>query len=159
MKFSKAQIINAQKAIIEIQEQIIKANAASARTYKAELKVTVKLYGKAMDNWLSAMDMAAGHARDKKKIWAQRNDAVRNYNAIHQLASYAAVPPLQHYDLPENMSLDPSKEYDFNVESTVLESGKVKNKIIVFAKSPPSQDFKKNKKRRKKTKCKNIKLK
>ena len=117
MKFSKAQIINAQKAIIEIQEQIIKANAASARTYKAELKVTVKLYGKAMDNWLSAMDMA------------------------------------------ENMSLDPSKEYDFNVESTVLESGKVKNKIIVFAKSPPSQDFKKMKKKRKKSKCKNIKLK
>ena len=137
------------KAIIKIQEQIIKANAAAARTYKAELKVTVKLYGKAMDNWLSAMDMAAGHAHDKKKIWAQRNDAVRNYNAIHQLASYAAVPPLQHYDLPENMVLDPSKEYDFNVQSTVLESGKVSNKIKICPKSPPPQDFKKNKKRRK----------
>ena len=145
-------IIKDLKAIIKIQEQIIKANAASARTYKAELKVTVKLYGKAMDNWLSAMDMAAGHAHDKKKIWAQRNDAVRNYNAIHQLASYAAVPPLQHYDLPENMVLDPSKDYDFDVQSTVLESGKVSNKIKISPKSPPTQDFKKKKKRRKKTK-------
>ena len=159
MKFSKAQIINAQKAIIEIQEQIIKANAASARTYKAELKTTVKLYGRAMTNWLTSLDMIAGLERDKKNVWAQRNDAVRNYNAIHQLASYAAVPPLKHYDLPENMSLDPSKEYDFNVESTVLESGKVNNKIIVFPKSPPSQECTKKKKRRKKTKCKNIKQK
>ena len=150
--YTKPQIINALTAIIKIQEQIIKANAASARIYKAELKVTVKLYGKAMDNWLSAMDMAAGHAHDKKKIWAQRNDAVRNYNAIHQLASYASVPPLQHYDLPENMVLDPSKEYDFNVTSTVMESGKVKNKITVFPKSPLTQDFKKKKKRHKKSK-------
>ena len=37
------------------------------------------------------------------------------------------------------------------VESTVLESGKVKNKIIVFPKSPPSQDFKKKSKKRKKS--------
>ena len=159
MKFSKAQIINAQKAIIEIQEQIIKANAASARTYKVELETTVKLYGRAMNNWLTSLDMIGGLERDKKNVWAQRNDAVRNYNAIHQLASYAAVPPLKHYDLPENMSLDPSKEYDINVESTVLESGKVNNKIIVFPKSPPSQEYTKKKKRRKKTKCKNIKQK
>ena len=152
MKYSRPQIITALTAIIKIQEKIIKANAASARTYKAELKVTVKLYGKAMDNWLSAMDMAAGHAHDKKKIWAQRNDAIRNYNAIHQLASYASVPPLKHYDLPENMILDPSKEYDFNVKSILMESGKVRNKLIVTPKSQPTQDFKKNKKRSKKSK-------
>jgi len=66
MKFSKAQIINAQKAIIEIQEQIIKANAASARTYKVELKTTVKLYGRAMNNWLTSLDMIGGLERDKK---------------------------------------------------------------------------------------------
>ena len=66
-----------------------------------------------------------------------------------KLASYAAVPPLKHYDLPENMMLDPSKEYDFDVKSTVLESGKVKNKIIVFPKSQKQQDLKKKKKKRK----------
>ena len=140
------------KAIIKIQEKIIKANAASARTYKTELKESLILERRALDNWLSSLDMIAGLENDKKNVWAQRNDAVRNYNAIHQLASYADVPPLQHYDLPENMTLDPSKKYDFNVESTVLESGKVKNKIIVFPKSSPPQDYKKKKKKRKKSK-------
>ena len=96
--------------------------------------------------------MIAGLYRDKQNIWNQRNQAVRDYNAIHQLASYAAVPPLKHYDLPENMTLDPSKEYDFDVESTVLESGKVKNKIIVFPKSQKRRDLKKKKKKSKKSK-------
>ncbi len=40
------------------------------------------------------------------------------------------------------MQLDPSQEYDFDVKSTVLESGKVKNRIIVFPKSYKQQDFK-----------------
>ena len=140
------------KAIIKIQEKIIKANAAAARTYKAELKETIELYGRAMENWLSAVDMIAGLEKDRINIWAQRNDAVRDYNAIHQLASYAAVPPLRHYDLPENMQLDPSQEYDFNVKSTLMESGRVRNKLIVSPKSSPTQDFKKNKKKRKKSK-------
>ena len=138
------------KAIIKIQEKIIKANAASARTYKTELKETEKLYQRAMANWLSSMDMLAGYEKDKKEIWAQRNEAIRDYNAIHQLASYAAVPPLKHYDLPENMNLDPSIDYDFQVKSTVLESGRVVNKIVVSPKSHAVQDFKKNKKKRKK---------
>lgn len=138
------------KAIIKIQEQIIRANAASAGIYKAELKETNKLYHKAMQNWLSSIDMIAGLQRDKQSIWDQRNQAVRDYNAIHKLASYADVPPLKHYDLPENMQLDPSKEYDFNVTSTVLESGKVKNRIIISPKSSKQQDFKKKKKRSKK---------
>ena len=142
------------KAIIKIQEKIIKANAASARIYKTKLKESRIFERRAMDNWLSSVDKIGGLYRDKQNIWNQRNQAVRDYNAIHQLASYAAVPPLKHYDLPENMTLDPSKEYDFDVESTVLESGKVRNKIIVFPKSSPSRDVKKKKKRRKKSKCK-----
>ncbi|MBC8299544.1 MAG: hypothetical protein H8E55_27635 [Pelagibacterales bacterium] len=143
------QTIKDLKAIIKIQERIIKANAASARTYKAELKVTIKVYNKAMNNWLSSLDLIAGLHEDRKNVWYQRNEAVRDYNAIHQLASYAAVPPLKHYDLPENMMLDPSKEYDFDVTSTVMESGKVKNKIIVFPKSQKKQDLKKKSKKRK----------
>ena len=138
------------KAIIKIQEKIIKANAAAAGIYKAELKETIKLYERAMENWLSAVDMISGYEKDKKIIWAERNDAVRDYNAIHQLASHAAVPPLRHYDLPENMQLDPSQEYDFNVKSTLMESGRVRNKLIVSPKSHAVQDFKKNKKKRKK---------
>ena len=140
------------EAIIKIQEQIIKANAASAGTYKTELKVTTKFLNRAMANWLSSVDRIAGLYRDKQNIWNQRNQAVRDYNAIHQLASYGNVPPLNHYDLPENMNLDPSKEYNFNVESTVLESGMVKNKIIVSPKSYKQQDFQKKTKRRKKLK-------
>ena len=119
------------KAIIKIQEKIIKANAVSAKTYKAELKKTIKLYNRALENWLSSVDRVAGLYRDKQDIWNQRNQAVRDYNAIHQLASYASVPPLNHYDLPENMNLDPSKVYDFAVDSKVMESGLVKNRIIV----------------------------
>ena len=137
------------KAIIKIMGKIIKANAAAARIYKTKLKESRIFERRAMNNWLTSLDMIAGLERDKKNVWAQRNDAVRNYNAIHQLASYAAVPPLKHYDLPENMMLDPSKEYDFDVKSTVLESGKVKNKIIVFPKSQKQQDLKKKKKKRK----------
>ena len=140
------------KAIIKIQEQIIRANAAAAGIYKAELKETNKLYHKAMQNWLSSIDMIAGLQRDKQSIWDQRNQAIRDYNAIHKLASYAEVPPLKHYDLPENIKLDPSKEYDFNVKSILMESGKVRNKLIVTPKSQPTQDFKKNKKRSKKSK-------
>ena len=102
-----------------------------------------------MNNWLSSLDLIAGLHEDRKNVWYQRNEAVRDYNAIHQLASYAAVPPLKHYDLPENMMLDPSKEYDFDVTSTVMESGKVKNKIIVFPKSQKKQDLKKKSKKRK----------
>lgn len=149
MTYSKAQLINALTAIIKIQEKIIKANAAAARIYKAELKETIKLYHRAMENWLTSMDMITGLEKDRKDIWAQRNDAVRDYNAIHQLASYTSVPPLKHYDLPENMNLDPSKKYDFQVRSTVLESGRVANKIVVSPKSSPKQDSKKNKKKNK----------
>jgi hypothetical protein len=50
------------------------------------------------------------------------------------------------------MQLDPSQEYDFNVKSTLMESGRVRNKLIVSPKSLPTQDFKKNKKKRKKSK-------
>ena len=146
MKYNNKDLVQ----IIKIQEKIIRASAAAAGTYKAELKETIKLYERAMENWLSAVDMIAGYEKDKKDIWAQRNDAVRDYNAIHQLASYADVPPLKHYGLPENMNLDPSIDYDFQVKSTVLESGRVVNKIVVSPKSQSVQDFKKNKKKRKK---------
>ena len=37
--------------------------AASARTYKVELQTTVKLYGRAMHNWLTSLDMIAGLER------------------------------------------------------------------------------------------------
>ena len=150
--YTKPQIINAQTAIIKIQERIIKSLAASARIYKTKLKESRIFERRAMDNWLSSVDEIAGLYRDKQNIWNQRNQAVRDYNAIHQLASYAAVPPLKHYDLPENMTLDPSKEYDFDVESTVLESGKVRNKIVIFPKSQKRRDLKKKKKKSKKSK-------
>jgi len=152
MRYSKPQIITALTTIVKIQEKIIKANAAAARIYKTKLKETIKLYDKAMVNWLTSIDMIAGLQRDKQSIWDQRNQAIRDYNAIHKLASYAEVPPLKHYDLPENIKLDPSKEYDFNVKSILMESGKVRNKLIVTPKSQPTQDFKKNKKRSKKSK-------
>jgi len=148
MKYKNKDLVQ----IIKIQEKVIRANAAAAGIYKAELKETIKLYERAMENWLSAVDMIAGLEKDRKDIWAQRNDAVRDYNAIHQLASFAAVPPLRHYDLPENMQLDPSQEYDFNVKSTLMESGRVRNKLIVSPKSLPTQDFKKKKKKHKKSK-------
>ena len=119
------------KTIIRILNKTVKAHKNSAKAYKAELKEIKKLFNKSFNNWLSSMDVIAGLDRDKQDIWNQRNQAVRDYNAIHQLATYANVPPLNHYDLPENMNLDPAKEYDFAVDSKVLESGKVKNRIIV----------------------------
>ena len=119
------------KEIVKILNKTVKAYKSSAKTYKAELKEIKKFYNKAFNNWLSSEDKIAGLYRDKQNIWNQRNQAVRDYNAIHQLASYASVPPLNHYDLPENMNLDPSKVYDFAVDSKIMESGLVKNRIVV----------------------------
>ena len=128
---------------------MIKATAASARIYKTKLKESRVFERRALDNWLTSLDLIAGLDKDKQNIWNQRNEAVRDYNAIHKLASYAAVPPLKHYDLPENMELDPSKEYDFKVKSSILESGQTYNQILVFPKSQKRQDLKKKSKKRK----------
>ena len=123
------------KVIIKLLNKTVKAHKNSAKIYKAELKEVKKLYNKVFNNWLSSMDMIAGLNRDKQNIWNQRNQAVRDYIAIHQLAAYANVPSLKHYDLPENMNLDPSKNYDFTVDSKVMESGRVKNRIVVKEKN------------------------
>ena len=72
MTYSKAQLINALTTIIKIQERIIKANAAAARAYKKELKLTTKLYKKAFNHWLEEMDASAGLRKDGQYIWDER---------------------------------------------------------------------------------------
>jgi len=77
MTYSKAQLINALTAIIKIQEKIIKANAAAARTYKKELKETSKLFKKAFNRWMEEMNTSAGLRK-----------AIYDYNALKESYSF-----------------------------------------------------------------------
>jgi len=52
MKYKNKDLVT----IIKIQERTIKATAASARSYKKELKMLGKLYKKAFHAWLDEMD-------------------------------------------------------------------------------------------------------
>ena len=69
MRYSKPQIITALTTIVKIQEKIIKANAAAAGIYKAELKETSKLFKKAFNHWMEEMDVTAGLRKDNQDIW------------------------------------------------------------------------------------------
>ena len=64
MKYNNKDLVR----IIKIQEKIIKANAASARSYKKELKMLGKLYRKAFNAWVDEMSVAAGLRKDCEEI-------------------------------------------------------------------------------------------
>ena len=112
--------------IIKIQEKIIKANAASARSCKKELKMLGKLYKKAFHAWLDEMDVAAGLRRDCEEIWDERNKAVYDYNAIYRLARLSMVtrlPEYEDYELPDGTKV---KDCTLDIEGRLLESGRIK---------------------------------
>ena len=77
MRYSKPQIITALTTIVKIQEKIIKANAAAARTYKKELKETSKLFKKAFNRWMEEMNTSAGLRK-----------AIYDYNALKESYSF-----------------------------------------------------------------------
>jgi hypothetical protein len=122
MKYNNKDLVR----IIKIQEKIIKANAASARSYKKELKMLGKLYKKAFHAWLDEMDVAAGLRRDCEEIWDERNKAVYDYNAIYRLARLSMVtrlPEYEDYELPDGTEV---KDCTLDIEGRLLESGRIK---------------------------------
>ena len=126
MTYSKAQLINALTTIIKIQERIIKANAAAARAYKKELKLTTKLYKKAFNHWLEEMDASAGLRKDGQYIWDERNKAIYDYNALYALFKLQRVthlPEYEDYELPDGTEV---KDCVLDIEGRMMESGRLK---------------------------------
>ena len=122
MKYNNKDLVR----IIKIQEKIIKANAASARSYKKELKMLGKLYRKAFNAWVDEMSVAAGLRRDCEEIWDERNKAVYDYNAIYRLARLSMVtrlPEYEDYELPDGTEV---KDCTLDIEGRLLESGRIK---------------------------------
>ena len=121
MKYNNKDLVR----IIKIQEKIIKANAASARSYKKELKMLGKLYRKAFNAWVDEMSVAAGLRKDCEEIWDERNKAVYDYNAIYRLANLSRVtrlPEYEDYELPDGSSI---KDFALDIEGRLLESGRI----------------------------------
>ena len=126
MTYSKAQLINALTTIIKIQERIIKANAAAARAYKKELKLTTKLYKKAFNHWLEEMDTSAGLRKDEQYIWDERNKAIYDYNALYALFKLQRVthlPEYEDYELPDGTEV---KDCVLDIEGRMMESGRLR---------------------------------
>jgi|TARA_R100001530_G_scaffold8578_1_gene8930 hypothetical protein len=121
MKYKNKDLVT----IIKIQERTIKATAASARSYKKELKMLGKLYKKAFHAWLDEMDSNCALRRDIEETWDERNKAVYDYNAIYRLAKLSRVtrmPEYEDYELPDGSSIS---DYTLDIEGKLLESGRI----------------------------------
>ena len=99
------------EAIITIQEQIIKAR-----------EHTFKIYDGMVAHIAEQFELESN--RMEKEIEAalkDRNEAIRRYNALHQLGEMAEGMGI---DLTEKLPENEKAEWDFKVEAKVLESGK-----------------------------------
>ena len=111
------------KKIIKIQEEIIKTRNHTLQLVEQELQDAYK----------------------------DRNEAIRRYNALHQLGEMAEAAGVDlTAKLPENQKSDWDPAY-FKVNAKVLESGKTNYSITTrLKKSRKQQGFPKLHKRRKK---------
>ena len=111
------------KKIIKIQEEIIKTRNHTLQLVEQELQDAYK----------------------------DRNEAIRRYNALHQLGEMAEAAGVDlTAKLPENQKTDWDPAY-FKVKAEVLESGKTNYSITTrLKKSRKQQGFPKLHKRRKK---------
>ena len=111
------------KKIIKIQEEIIKTRNHTLQLVEQELQDAYK----------------------------DRNEAIRRYNALHQLGEMAEAAGVDlTAKLPENQKTDWDPAY-FKVNAKVLESGKTNYSITTrLKKSRKQQGFPKLHKRRKK---------
>ena len=126
------------EAIITIQEKIIKAR-----------EHTFKIYDQMLAHIAEQFELEFN--RMEKKIEASlkdRNEAIRRYNALHQLGEMAEGMGI---DLTEKLPENEKAEWDFKVEAKVLESGKTDYSASAKKKvSQEQQDFPRLYKRSKK---------
>ena len=127
----RAPKIKDYRKIIEIQEQIIRANEQKIKFQEAAY---LELFGDA----LKLKDLYEKQQQELELAYKDRNTAIRRYNALHQLGEMA-----------EGMGIDltaklPEKEMakwdqsSFKVDTKVLESGRTTYSIKA-RKKPKSQ--------------------
>ena len=123
--------------IIKIQEEIIKSRNRTFDAYDQILEF--------------AMLKVQSVEQEMQDAYKDRNEAIRRYNALHQLGEMAEAAGVDlTAKLPENQKTDWDPAY-FKVNAKVLESGKTNYSITTkLKKSRKQQGFPKLHKRRKK---------
>ena len=102
------------EAIITIQGKIIKAREHTFKIYERALKV------------ISSRSMVELEAMKKElqQAYKDRNEAIRRYNALHQLGEMAEGMGIDlTKKLPEH-EFNKWKDHEFDIKGRVLESGK-----------------------------------
>tara|TARA_R100000458_G_C8241419_1_gene220393 strand:+ start:625 stop:1077 length:453 start_codon:yes stop_codon:yes gene_type:complete len=103
--------------IITIQEKIIKAN-------NERIAAQEQMY---MELWCDGMDLKDAYVKQSKEleqVYRDRNEAIRRYNALHQLGEMAQGAGVDLTEkLPENEKVK-WKDHKFDIKARVLESGK-----------------------------------
>lgn len=102
-----------------------------------------------MELWSDAYKLKQAYEDQTKELEAaykDRNEAIRRYNALHQLGKFAEGMGLDLTEkLPENQKTEWNKKYKFSINTKVLESGKsAYSAKLERRKSSNGQDFKKN---------------
>ena len=102
-----------------------------------------------MELWSDAHKLKQAYEDQTKELetaYKDRNEAIRRYNALHQLGKFAEGKGLDLTEkLPENQKTEWNKKYKFSINTKVLESGKsAYSAKLERRKSSNGQDFKKN---------------
>ena len=122
------------EAIITIQEKIIKAREHTFKIYERALKV------------ISSRSMVELEAMEQElqQAYKDRNEAIRRYNALHQLGEMAQNAGVDlTAKLPENEKVK-WKDHEFDIKTSVLESGKTAFSASLKKKVSQEQQEKKN---------------
>ena len=103
-----------------------------------------------MELWSDAHKLKEAYGDQTKELEAaykDRNEAIRRYNALHQLGKFAEGMGIDLTEkLPENQKTEWNKKYNFSIKSKVFESGKTAWTASLKPKqSQPNGDYKKKK--------------
>ena len=104
-------LIKDHEKIIKIQEKIIKTREHTFKIYERALKVISSKSIMKLESMEQEMELA----------YKDRNEAIRRYNAVHQLGEMAEGMGI---DLTKKLPENEKAKWDFKVEAKVLESGK-----------------------------------
>ena len=106
--------------IIKIQEKIIKAQNKTIKYYEDQ-------YWQLHLNVLVIKDAYKEQQKELELVYKDRNKAIRNYNALHQLGKFAADLGVDlTAKLPENQKVK-WKDHKFSVDTKVMESGRAQS--------------------------------
>ena len=129
--------------IIKIQEKIITAQNKT-------IKYSDQQYWQLQLNALGLKKVYEEQQKELELAYKDRNEAIRNYNALHQLGKFAADLGVDlTAKLPENQKVK-WKDHKFSVDTKVMESGRAQSVIKLTKQSSNGQDFKERKRKDKK---------